>query len=98
MLKKVEKSIFLPIIGISRRCEDNYIKINNSIISAIEKCGGIPIMIIPNSDIDKVLKLCDGLLLPGGVDVTSTDKYICEYAIKNDIPILGICLGMQVMS
>ena len=83
-----------PLIGIVKRCENNYIKTNNSIINAIEKCGGIPITIISYETVE----LCDGIILPGGTDITDFDKNICKYAIENDIPILGICLGMQVMA
>ena len=44
------------------------------------------------------LKLCDGILMPGGFKMTNYDFYILDYAIKNDVPILGICLGMQIMA
>lgn len=44
------------------------------------------------------LKICDGILMPGGYKIFSHDFYILEYAIDNDVPILGICLGMQIMS
>ena len=44
------------------------------------------------------LQLCDGILMPGGYKVFEHDFLILEYAINNDIPILGICLGMQIMS
>ena len=44
------------------------------------------------------LEMCDGVLMPGGYKVFSHDFFILDYAIKNDIPILGICLGMQVMA
>lgn len=46
----------------------------------------------------KWLNMCDGILLPGGYKLTNFDRYIVDYATKNDIPILGICLGMQTMS
>ena len=36
--------------------------------------------------------------MPGGTDIYDYDKYICRYAIENDIPLLGICLGMQIMA
>ena len=100
MLKKIEKSIFLtkPIIGVVGRKIDNYFKINESVKNAIEKCGGIPFLILPNENIDEVLELCDGIIMPGGTDIYDYDKYICEYCIKNDKPVLGICLGMQIMA
>lgn len=43
------------------------------------------------------LKLCDGLLIQGGSKAFEYDKYICEYANKFNIPLLGICMGMQIM-
>lgn len=48
--------------------------------------------------IKKDLEKCDGFLLPGGFKFTNFDKFILDYAIKNDIPTLGICLSMQMMS
>lgn len=43
------------------------------------------------------LNLCDGIILPGGDMMFEYDRIICDYCLKNDIPILGICMGMQVM-
>ena len=44
------------------------------------------------------LKLCDGVILPGGFRITKDDRFILDYLIDNDIPTFGICLGMQIMS
>ena len=44
------------------------------------------------------IKNCDGLLMPGGFKTNNFDLFIMQYAIENDIPILGICLGMQILS
>lgn len=44
------------------------------------------------------LKVCDGILMPGGFKINKFDRFICEYAIEKDIPLLGICLGMQIMA
>ena len=48
--------------------------------------------------LNKTLDKCDGLFLPGGIKFTPFDQYILDYAIKKDIPTLGICLSMQMMS
>lgn len=112
MLRKIEKSIFLskPIIGIVTRLENNIHKINKSLIDNITKCGGLCLGIINEERysyefldrdkliIDNILKICDGFVIPGGSTESYLDKYIIEYATKNNIPILGICLGMQEMS
>lgn len=48
--------------------------------------------------INTMLDKCDGLFLPGGIKFTPFDKYILDYSIKKDIPTLGVCLSMQMMS
>lgn len=50
------------------------------------------------NDLIEQIKLCDGIILPGGCKIFEYDKFICEYALNNDIPILGICLGMEIMA
>lgn len=46
----------------------------------------------------KELSFCDGILLPGGFKIYKADEFIVQYAIDNDIPLFGICLGMQTMA
>lgn len=48
--------------------------------------------------IDLELNQCDGILFPGGIKFTPYDRYLLEVAVEKKIPILGICLGMQMMS
>lgn len=48
--------------------------------------------------IDEALNSCDGVLFPGGVKFTPFDRYLLEQVIEKKIPVLGICLGMQLMS
>lgn len=48
--------------------------------------------------IDTYLDMVDGVLFPGGHKVTPFDKYLLERCIERDIPTLGICLGLQLMS
>lgn len=49
-------------------------------------------------NIDKYLDLVDGVLFTGGNKVTPFDVYLLERCIELDIKVLGICLGMQLMS
>lgn len=49
------------------------------------------------NDLIKELDLCDGIIIPGGDKEFYYDKVIIDYCIKKDKPILGICLGMQMM-
>jgi gamma-glutamyl-gamma-aminobutyrate hydrolase PuuD len=49
-------------------------------------------------DLVKQLELCDGIIMPGGKEIFEYDRFVCEYCICANKPILGICLGMQVMS
>ena len=48
--------------------------------------------------IDNYLDMVDGVLFPGGHKITPYDRYLLERCIERDIPTLGICLGMQLMS
>lgn len=55
---------------------------------------------VSNSQIDSILKLvdlCDGILFPGGSEWYGFDQKIYQYAYEKNIPILGICLGMQMI-
>ena len=51
---------------------EDYTRINNNYPKAIAAAGGVPIILPLISDIDILinqLSICNGLLLPGGVDV-----------------------------
>ena len=46
--------------------------VNHAYCSGVENAGGIPILLPvlkDPTDMDPVLAMCDGLLIPGGVDV-----------------------------
>ena len=47
--------------------------------------------------LEEQINLCNGIIMPGGTVMHEYDKYVCEYCNKKNIPILGICMGMQIM-
>lgn len=49
------------------------------------------------NDLRKIIDMCDGILMQGGNEWYEYDEFICNYAINKNIPLLGICLGMQLM-
>ena len=55
-------------------------------------------LILNNKNKEKLLKeISDikGFILPGGNEISEVDLFIIDYCYKNNIPLLGICLGMQ---
>ena len=49
--------------------------------------------LFPGSDYSK----CDGFIIQGGKNIEDWFYDVIEYAIKDNKPILGICLGCQVL-
>lgn len=47
--------------------------------------------------LDAQIDMCDGILMPGGDFMYFYDRYICDRANEKDMPLLGICMGMQTM-
>lgn len=70
-------------------------------LTALDKFNVNYIGIMTNSkykNIDEeILKLCDGFLFQGGSEIRDCYKKIVLYAYNNKIPVLGICLGMQII-
>jgi len=87
-------------------------------VSAIERAGGIPLIIPPAGDMTVLLEAIDGLIISGGPDV-SPDQYgqepgpmtiefypnqdeteigLISEALSRDLPLLGVCRGMQILS
>ena len=90
-----------PLIGIVMRNDITSNKNNvniayTDIINAIFKSGGLPIG-IPENKIDKYLDICSGFIFQGGSDINNTNLNMIKILREKNIPVLGICLGMQEM-
>ena len=100
-------------IGLSLRVEkiERYNEKRDTIshdwVNFLQKLDYIPIL-IPNKlkDVEKyIIELrLDGIILSGGDNIgefperDQTEMLILKYAIKNSIPVLGVCRGMQIIN
>lgn len=71
----------------------------NNIKYLNNKCNYIGIMLYDKYNyIDtNILEKLDGIIFQGGIDIYPYYNQILEYAINHNIPVLGICMGMQLM-
>ncbi len=78
---------------------DHYRYCNNYIKKIIEN-DGIPFLIPVCDDVvlKETLEEVDGVLFPGGNRITDYSLEIMDYCYKNNVPVLGICLGMQTIA
>jgi len=92
----------MPIIGIITRASisDEGHKINliyDDIKNCILNNGGIPVGIMLNENYKEIINLCDGIIFQGGDDFEKYDLDSLKYIYNINKPVLGICLGMQLM-
>jgi len=54
---------------------------------------------LENGNVNEILNFADGILIPGGFGDRGIEGMInaAQYARENNVPLLGICLGMQMM-
>ncbi|RBQ22587.1 CTP synthase [Candidatus Methanobinarius endosymbioticus] len=102
-LQKQDPVVTIAIIGKYIELEDSYISIRESLLHAAAEVGVKLDLKYISSDIDELnqneLKSLDGILIPGGFGERGVEGKLdaVEYAIVNELPIFGICLGMHSM-
>lgn len=103
--KKIDETVEIALVGKYVSLHDAYI----SIYEALNHAGvfnGVNVKIrwvdsekIEEETAEKLLKGVDGVIVPGGFGNRGIEGIISaiKYARQNDIPLFGICLGMQLM-
>ena len=86
----------MKIVAVLDRYENNKEIEDKYYLEAIKKFGGVPVLI--NECNLEMLDLCGGIVLTGGDNKGKLDDYLISYALKNTLPLLGICQGMQSMA
>lgn len=98
------KKLIIGIVpGIRKNIENHfeykYIFLN-SYSKMISDVKGIPLGLLPSDEVISIeqLNICDGFIFPGGRSLERFHFDIILHALKYNKPILGICLGMQVLN
>lgn len=96
----------IAIVGKYTAVKDAYVSVKEALVhSAASLDSGLQIGWVEASDLEKaedvgnLLKAFDGIIVPGGFGTRGIEGKIkaIEYARKNKLPFLGLCLGMQLM-
>lgn len=103
-LKHLEKNVTVALVGKYTSLHDAYI----SVVEALEHGGlahkthvnikWIDSETIHKDNVEEALGDVSGILVPGGFGDRGTDGMITaiRYARENNVPYLGLCLGMQL--
>ncbi|MCX8029595.1 MAG: CTP synthase [Brevinematales bacterium] len=106
IFKSLEEEITIAVVGKYVSLRDSYKSIYESLFHAgIEnkvkiKTTNIESDKISETEIVDVLSKADGIIVPGGFGKRGIEGKInsIKFARENNVPFLGICLGMQLMS
>jgi CTP synthase len=103
-IKTLKKKTKIALVGKYVSLRDAYLSVSESLNHAgYEHNTEVDIEWIDSTkvnleNVDSLLKSADGILIPGGFGKRGIEGKILaiKYARENKIPLLGICLGMQL--
>ena len=103
-VKNRDKTVKIALVGKYTKLHDAYLSVVEALSHAgYENGAAIDIKWVDAEGVNKdtvnsLLGDCQGVLVPGGFGDRGIEGMICaaNYARVNNIPYLGICLGMQI--
>jgi len=107
MLKRIHarnKQVKIALCGKYVQLHDAYLSVAEALVHGGYETGAnveiewIDSETITKKNVASLLSGVDGVLIPGGFGIRGVEGKLlaCKYARENNIPYLGICLGMQV--
>ena len=103
-IRKINKTVRIAIVGKYVKLHDSYLSVSEALRhGGFKNYSHVEIGYIDSGEVTKknvasVLQGYDGILVPGGFGARGIDGKLeaIRYARENNIPFLGICLGMQM--
>jgi CTP synthase len=107
LVERVEAAtepVRIALVGKYNQLADAYLSVIEALNHAGSHHGGHVEVVwvdserLTDGEVEQELATCDGILVPGGFGVRGIEGKIqaARYARENDVPYLGICLGMQI--
>ena len=104
-IKNAHNNVKIAFVGKYTQLHDAYLSIEEALFHAASALDTkaeivwIDSASVDSSNVKEKLKDSDGIIIPGGFGNRGVEGMIitAKYARENNIPLLGICLGMQVM-
>jgi len=103
-MKEPKEPISVAIVGKYVELRDSYISVKEALChAAVYHDRDIDIHWIQSEDLEKdgdgLLRSVQGIVVPGGFGVRGIEGMViaARYARENNVPYLGLCLGMHVM-
>lgn len=102
-IKNASKTVKIALVGKYVRLHDAYLSVAEALRHAGYKYGArveidwVDSEALTPKNAEAMLKNADGIIVPGGFGARGIDGMVqaARYARENNVPYLGICLGMQ---